>query len=157
MAQAPMEPAAVAAAETGGDGAGEKGGMDAANAVSQLQEYVQSCSSFSPHTRILTWSFEQQLENETLLQFRATVSFMFNSIPHYFCGGWQSSKKKAQRDTAERVKQYLAKTFDGADRGAGEANRSGDAQAAKSTSSSQAAELPRQADDLCDDFLEGQA
>lgn len=85
---------------------------EAANAVSRLQEYVQSCSSFSPHTKILTWSFEQQLENETALLFQATVSFMFNRIPHYFCGDWQSSKKKAQRDTAERVKHYLAHTYE---------------------------------------------
>lgn len=86
--------------------------QEAANAVSQLQEYVQGCSSFTPHTKILTWTFDQQLENETSLQFCATVSFAFNSIPHHFCGGWQSSKKKAQRDTAERVRTYLARSFD---------------------------------------------
>jgi len=90
--------------------------------VSLLQEYVQSCTSFSPHKKILTWSFDQQLENDTTLQFRATLSFMFNNIPHHFCGGWQSSKKKAQRDTAERVRHYLARTFEQPEPGAA-ANR----------------------------------
>jgi len=92
--------------------ASERGdNQEAANAVSLLQEYVQSCTSFSPHRKILTWNFNQQLENDTTLQFKATVSFMFNTIPHHFCGGWQSSKKKAQRDTAERVRHYLARSF----------------------------------------------
>lgn len=81
---------------------------ETANVVSLLQEYIQSCSSFSPHTKILTWSFEQQLEGTTSLQFRATVSFIFGGVPHFFTGGWQSSKKKAQRDTAERVRSYLS-------------------------------------------------
>eukprot|EP00747_Dinoflagellata_sp_TGD_P184025 gnl/TRDRNA2_/TRDRNA2_39331_c0_seq1.p1 gnl/TRDRNA2_/TRDRNA2_39331_c0~~gnl/TRDRNA2_/TRDRNA2_39331_c0_seq1.p1 ORF type:complete len:357 (-),score=69.67 gnl/TRDRNA2_/TRDRNA2_39331_c0_seq1:182-1252(-) len=86
--------------------AGESGET---NAVSLLQEYIQGCSSFSPHTKILSWNFDQQLEGEHTLQFRATVSFVFNDVPHHFAGGWQTSKKKAQRDTAERVRHYLAK------------------------------------------------
>jgi len=101
-----------------GDEAAATAAQEAANAVSLLQEYVQSCTAFSPHKKILTWNFEQQLENETTLQFRATVSFMFNSIPHHFCGGWQSSKKKAQRDTAERVRHYLARSFEQPEPGA---------------------------------------
>lgn len=83
---------------------GENKGAD--NAVSALQELIQSASSFSPHTKILTWGFEQQLEKGTL-EFRATVSFVLADVPHHFCGGWQTSKKKAQRDAAERVTQYL--------------------------------------------------
>lgn len=85
--------------------AAERSGTD--NAVSALQELIQSCSSFSPHTKILTWTFEQQLEQGNSLEFRATVSFVLGDVPHHFCGGWQSSKKKAQRDTAERVTRYL--------------------------------------------------
>lgn len=91
---------------------GDGGGAEAANAVSLLQEYIQSCSSFSPHTKILTWSFEQQLENDTSLQFRATVSFVFGDVPHHFSGGWQTSKKKAQRDTAERVRHFLTRRLE---------------------------------------------
>lgn len=86
------------------DGSGDKA---ADNAVSALQELIQSCSSFSPHTKILTWSFEQQLEKSNALEFRATVSFVLGDVPHHFCGGWQTSKKKAQRDAAERVTHYL--------------------------------------------------
>jgi len=95
-----------------GDGDGRGGGGNE-NAVSMLQEYIQSCSTFSPHTKILTWSFEQHLdENTSSLQFRATVSFVFADVPHLFCGGWQTAKKKAQRDTAERVRRYLTKRFE---------------------------------------------
>eukprot|EP00930_Biecheleria_cincta_P013699 TRINITY_DN12091_c0_g1_i1.p1 TRINITY_DN12091_c0_g1~~TRINITY_DN12091_c0_g1_i1.p1 ORF type:complete len:359 (+),score=66.36 TRINITY_DN12091_c0_g1_i1:82-1158(+) len=82
------------------------------NAVSMLQEYIQSCSDFAPHSRILTWNFEQQLQEDSLLHFRATVSFVFGQVPHHFSGNWQSSKKKAQRDAAERVRRYLAKRTD---------------------------------------------
>jgi len=81
-------------------------GVDVTNSVSLLQEYVQSCSSFSPHTKILKWSFQQRLEDASL-QFRAVVSFVFRDVPHHFCGEWLTSKKKAQRDTAERVRHYL--------------------------------------------------
>eukprot|EP00931_Biecheleriopsis_adriatica_P115692 TRINITY_DN91459_c0_g1_i1.p1 TRINITY_DN91459_c0_g1~~TRINITY_DN91459_c0_g1_i1.p1 ORF type:complete len:380 (-),score=84.73 TRINITY_DN91459_c0_g1_i1:233-1372(-) len=102
-----------------GDGTGDApdnggcGSDGTHNAVSLLQEYIQSCSDFSPHARILTWNFEQQLQPEdSLLQFRATVSFVFSQVPHYFSGSWQTSKKKAQRDAAERVRRYLAQRSD---------------------------------------------
>jgi hypothetical protein len=91
-----------------GDGEGGEG-KGADNAVSLLQEMIQSSCSFSPHTKILTWGFEQQLAQGTL-EFRATVSFVLGSAPHHFCGGWQTSKKKAQRDAAERVTHYLQHT-----------------------------------------------
>lgn len=84
------------------------------NAVSMLQEYIQSCSDFAPHSRILTWNFDQQLQEDSLLHFRASVSFVFGQVPHHFSGNWQSSKKKAQRDAAERVRRYLAKRTDAA-------------------------------------------
>eukprot|EP00435_Cladocopium_sp_Y103_P056781 s950_g19.t1 len=82
---------------------------EAQNAVSILQEYIQSCSDFPPHSRILMWNFEKRLQEDSLLQFRATVSFVFKQVPHFFCGSWQTSKKKAQRDTAERVRRYMMK------------------------------------------------
>eukprot|EP00928_Gymnodinium_smaydae_P018102 TRINITY_DN16888_c0_g1_i2.p1 TRINITY_DN16888_c0_g1~~TRINITY_DN16888_c0_g1_i2.p1 ORF type:complete len:380 (+),score=93.59 TRINITY_DN16888_c0_g1_i2:71-1141(+) len=91
---------------------GERESDATANAVSQLQEYIQGCSPFSPHRKILTWTFDQQLEKDNVLQFRATVLFFFSDVPHRFSGGWQSSKKKAQRDAAERVQHYLARRFD---------------------------------------------
>eukprot|EP00913_Durusdinium_trenchii_P022720 g21336.t1 len=61
--------------------------------------YIQSCSDFPPHSRILMWNFEKRLQEDSLLQFRATVSFVFKQVPHYFRGSWQTSKKKAQRDS----------------------------------------------------------
>mmetsp|Transcript_66674 Transcript_66674/g.210905 ORF Transcript_66674/g.210905 Transcript_66674/m.210905 type:complete len:383 (+) Transcript_66674:24-1172(+) len=107
-------------------GANCPGGADeegAASAVSLLQELIQGCSSFSPHARILTWAFEQQLEEDTTLRFCATVSFAFGGhVLHSFCGSWQSSKKKAQRDTAERVRRYLLRRLQRVgDRGAAHA------------------------------------
>lgn len=107
---------------SGGDsptraGSGSGGDESERNSsVSLLQEYVQRCSAFSPHTKILTWSFEQQLDGDTSLQFRATVCFCFGDVPHYFSGGWQTSKKKSQRDAAERVYHYLSRRFEEAPR-----------------------------------------
>jgi len=75
---------------------------EAQNAVSILQEYIQSCSDFPPHSRILMWNFEKRLQEDSLLQFCATVSFVFKQVPHFFCGSWQTSKKKAQRDTVDK-------------------------------------------------------
>lgn len=91
---------------------GNFGGSDAGNSVSQLQELVQGCTSFWPHTKILTWSFEQRMEADASLQFRASVSFVFREVPHHFAGDWLTSKKKAQRDTAERVRCYLLHHFE---------------------------------------------
>lgn len=87
-------------------------GSNPGNSVSQLQEYVQGCTQFWPHTKILTWSFEQRLGAEASLQFRALVSFVFRDVPHHFSGDWLTSKKKAQRDTAERVRHYLERHFE---------------------------------------------
>eukprot|EP00450_Noctiluca_scintillans_P008039 CAMPEP_0194490758 /NCGR_PEP_ID=MMETSP0253-20130528/9860_1 /TAXON_ID=2966 /ORGANISM="Noctiluca scintillans" /LENGTH=235 /DNA_ID=CAMNT_0039331419 /DNA_START=31 /DNA_END=735 /DNA_ORIENTATION=+ len=75
------------------------------NAVSHLHEIVQRFAAVSPHVKVLSWSYEQLLKNDQL-QFRATVSFTLD-VPHHFFGGWQTSKKKAQRHTAERVQHYL--------------------------------------------------
>jgi len=89
-----------------GSGAG-KDEPPGQNSVSLLQEYIQGCSDFSPHARILTWNFQHQLQADSLLLFRASVSFVFHHVPHHYSGTWQTSKKKAQRDTAERVRRYL--------------------------------------------------
>jgi hypothetical protein len=43
------------------------------------------------------------MANAVTLEFRATVSFIFEGIPHHATGAWQTSKKTAQRDAAERV------------------------------------------------------
>eukprot|EP00929_Paragymnodinium_shiwhaense_P078692 TRINITY_DN40807_c0_g2_i1.p1 TRINITY_DN40807_c0_g2~~TRINITY_DN40807_c0_g2_i1.p1 ORF type:complete len:474 (-),score=149.18 TRINITY_DN40807_c0_g2_i1:84-1505(-) len=93
-------------------GAGAAGTAEEANAVSKLQEHIQGCSSFTPHQKILTWACEHQLDNGNSLQFRESVSFAFGDVPHHFAGGWQSSKKKAQRDTAQRILHYLNRQWE---------------------------------------------
>jgi hypothetical protein len=40
---------------------------------------------------------------ETSLEFRATVSFLLDGVPHHAVGAWKPSKKLAQRDVAERA------------------------------------------------------
>jgi len=97
------------AADDDGEAQGDEGGKrgEDQNAVSLLQEDIQRHSLFSPHAKILTWNFQRRLQEDELLQFRAVVSFVFGEAPQHFCGDWQTSKKKAQRDTAERVRKYL--------------------------------------------------
>mmetsp|Transcript_90679 Transcript_90679/g.236150 ORF Transcript_90679/g.236150 Transcript_90679/m.236150 type:complete len:388 (+) Transcript_90679:199-1362(+) len=102
----PGLPNGVANGEDEAQGDDGKRGEDQ-NAVSLLQEDIQRHSLFSPHAKILTWNFQRRLQEDELLQFRAVVSFVFGEAPHHFCGDWQTSKKKAQRDTAERVRNYL--------------------------------------------------
>eukprot|EP00397_Hematodinium_sp_SG-2012_P053329 GEMP01063598.1.p1 GENE.GEMP01063598.1~~GEMP01063598.1.p1 ORF type:complete len:333 (+),score=54.06 GEMP01063598.1:68-1066(+) len=55
------------------------------------------------YQRILHWSFDQQMEDRITLQFKATVSFSLDNVPHHVEGNWQTSKKKSQRDAAERA------------------------------------------------------
>eukprot|EP00927_Polykrikos_kofoidii_P072775 TRINITY_DN68868_c0_g1_i1.p1 TRINITY_DN68868_c0_g1~~TRINITY_DN68868_c0_g1_i1.p1 ORF type:complete len:436 (-),score=73.61 TRINITY_DN68868_c0_g1_i1:111-1337(-) len=100
--------------ETGNDcgGGGGRGGDDEVNSVSLLQEYIQGCSAFAPQRKILTWNFDEQLENETKLQFRANVVCHIGDVPHHFVGGWQTSKKKAQKDAADRVRCFLGRRYE---------------------------------------------
>lgn len=79
-------------------------------AVSQLQEFVQSFASVSPHVKVLKWTYEQSFQDDKL-QFRATVSFTLG-VPHHFLGWWQTSKKKAQRYTAECVRHFLTSRWE---------------------------------------------
>jgi len=71
--------------------------------VSRLQEWVQAQSKQGNYQRILHWNFEQQMEDRITLQFKATVSFMLDNVPHHIEGDWQTSKKKSQRDAAARA------------------------------------------------------
>jgi len=71
--------------------------------VSRLQEWVQAQSKQGNYQRILHWFFDQQMEDRITLQFKATVSFMLDNVPHHIEGEWQTSKKKSQRDAAERA------------------------------------------------------
>jgi len=74
-----------------------------------LQEYVQKDRRFPvvSNRPILQWNFDTRMANAVTLEFRATVSFLLEGVPHHAAGGWYSSKKAAQRDAAERVLGFL--------------------------------------------------
>lgn len=78
-------------------------------AISELQELVQSDKRFPvPACRpILQWAFDTRMANAVTLEFRATVSFVLEGIPHHCSGEWQSSKKSAKKDTAQRMLRLL--------------------------------------------------
>lgn len=74
--------------------------------ISMLQEFVQ-CSWLyqAPQQRsILQWDIQSRSGwGATSSQFRATVSFLLDGVPHHVVGAWHLSKKSAQRDTADRT------------------------------------------------------
>lgn len=74
-------------------------------AISMLQEYVQCSYTFhlpSNYT-VLQWSFDTQMADAATLEFRATVAFLLEGVPHHVVGTWQPKKRDAQRDAAERA------------------------------------------------------
>jgi len=85
----------------------EEGGAKAV--ISMLQEFVQCSKQFpSPqHRPILQWRFETQMGGFTNLEFRATVAFLLDGVPHHVAGSWHQSKKMAQRDAAERCLAFF--------------------------------------------------
>merc|ERR1712183_1089836 len=66
---------------------------------------VQSSTEFQiPASRqVLQWDFDQRLAHANALEHRATVIFLLDGVLHYAAGSWQSSKKLAQRDAADRA------------------------------------------------------
>jgi len=78
-------------------------------AISLLQEFVQSSTKLhlpSNHS-VLQWKFDTRMADEATLQFRATVAFLLEGVPHHAAGSWHPSKKMAQRDAAERSLQLF--------------------------------------------------
>jgi hypothetical protein len=73
-------------------------------AISQLQEYVQEGKTFPmpPNCPVLHWDYDTRMAG-TSLEFRATVAFLLDGVPHHSAGIWKPSKKQAQRDAAERA------------------------------------------------------
>lgn len=73
--------------------------------ISVLQEFVQCSRQFSApqHRPILQWSFDSRMTDFASLEFRGTVAFLLDGVPHHIAGTWHPSKKFAQRDTAERA------------------------------------------------------
>jgi hypothetical protein len=79
--------------------------------IAELHCFVREQSGLSSNEKVLSWSFESRTDADRFSRgvpyFRATVAFILRSVPQSICGGWHTSKKKAQRDTAERVLIYL--------------------------------------------------
>eukprot|EP00928_Gymnodinium_smaydae_P008308 TRINITY_DN13029_c0_g1_i1.p1 TRINITY_DN13029_c0_g1~~TRINITY_DN13029_c0_g1_i1.p1 ORF type:complete len:557 (+),score=110.81 TRINITY_DN13029_c0_g1_i1:77-1747(+) len=71
--------------------------------ISMLQEFVQCSKEFRlpPRKPILQWSYETRMADHSMLEFRATASFLLGGVPHHAAGAWHPSKKAAQRDAAE--------------------------------------------------------
>jgi len=73
--------------------------------IAALQEYVQSSQAvklLQSHA-VLQWHIESQGVKHWECCFRATVAFMLDGVPHHVAGGWERSKKNAQRDAASRA------------------------------------------------------
>jgi len=71
-----------------------------------LQEFLQCTRLYqAPQQRsALQWQYESRPGTALVAaEFRATVSFLLDGVPHHVVGVWHASKKKAQRDTAERT------------------------------------------------------
>lgn len=73
-------------------------------AISQLQEFVQGAKLYPmpPNCPVLQWEYDTRMVG-TSLEFRATVAFLLDGVPHHTAGLWKPSKKLAQRDAAERT------------------------------------------------------
>jgi len=72
--------------------------------ISQLQEFVQGARAFPmpPSCPVLQWCHDTRMV-DSCLEFRATVSFLLDGVPHHTVGSWKPSKKQAQRDVSERA------------------------------------------------------
>merc|ERR1711933_281098 len=72
--------------------------------MSQLQEFIQGARAFAmpPSCPVLHWCHDTRKMGKSG-EFRATVSFLLDGVPHHTIGTWMPSKKAAQRDVAERV------------------------------------------------------
>jgi len=86
----------------GNGGHGKSGASK--GAISQLQEFVQAAKAFPmpPSCPVLQWTHDTRIL-DTNLEFRATVSFLLDGVPHHIVGAWKASKKLAQRDVSERA------------------------------------------------------
>lgn len=85
------------------------GGLCDSNAsfpvISTLQEFLQDSKTFrvpNQHS-VLQWNFEESFASSSSNQFRATVAFLLEGVPHHAAGDWHNSKSGAKRDAAERA------------------------------------------------------
>jgi len=79
--------------------------------ISALQEFVQEegkLFKMPANCSVLQWEYGTRMAGKNL-EFRATVAFVLAGLPHHVAGVWMPSKKKAQRDAAERaIGLYMA-------------------------------------------------
>lgn len=73
--------------------------------IAMLQEFVQCSKAFPlpPNYSALQWTYVERAASKASLEYRATVAFYLEGVPHHAVGGWQPSKKQAQRDAADRA------------------------------------------------------
>jgi len=79
--------------------------------ISQLQEFVQEEGKIfrmPANCSVLQWEYSSRMAGNNL-EFRATVAFILSGVPHHIAGVWMTSKKRAQRDAAERALGIYAK------------------------------------------------
>lgn len=83
----------------------ENGAASQKGVILLLQEYVQCSRQFNaPQNRaILQWTYDHRMADFTSLEYRGIVAFLLDGVPHHVAGEWHTSKKQAQRDTAERA------------------------------------------------------
>jgi hypothetical protein len=77
--------------------------------IAMLQEFVQCSRSFPlpPNYSALQWSYERRMATKAALEYRATVAFFLEGVPHHTAGTWQASKLRAKRDTAHRALSFF--------------------------------------------------
>lgn len=103
------EQAIVPTAKLAAKQAADAPGADAAeplgkSVISALQEFVQDSKTFRMPIKqsVLQWSFEEHAAKQPGTEFRATVVFFLEGVPHHVAGEWRASKSLAKRDAAER-------------------------------------------------------
>jgi len=73
--------------------------------IAMLQEFVQCSKRFPlpPNHSALHWTCDPRMATRSALEYRATVAFYLDGVPHHVAGDWHASKKGAQRDTADKA------------------------------------------------------
>lgn len=84
--------------------------------ISKLQEFAQCAKEFRlpPKKPILQWSYESRMADFSVLEFRATATFLLVGVPHHSAGAWYASKKVAQREAAEAALHFFLGRWGGA-------------------------------------------
>lgn len=77
--------------------------------IAMLQEFVQCSKAYPlpPNYSALQWSYDTRMATKAALEYRATVSFYLEGVPHHAAGKWHPAKKDAQRDAADRALQLF--------------------------------------------------